>query len=283
MKLKSGKETDKENMAENTEFQAALDHVEVSVNKDSPSSNVRVEIFTLHKWIEPRLWLTRLHFLCQLYTWNDEQIVKNVVFYLGDEMWTWYKEKAESKVIKDWQSFEEQFLKYVEFQGNSFGRKLDLDGRKMKPGENLLSYLTDVSNLCQRVDPKMSVETSCYYVLKGLPDWLTSGLLSRDFKKIDDLWDKLKGRVAERDLRNRLYGESSRTASTNEVPIRKREDYQSPRWSTKNFSGDARGYQSSGRISRPLNEVTCWTCNEKGHLCYSCPNEKVPQNSINLN
>jgi hypothetical protein len=289
MKLRSGKDISEENMAENN-FQEALDHVEVNLDSNNPSSSVRIDIFSLRKLIDPRLWLAKFYFLTQLYKWNDDQILKNVVFYLGDELWSWYREKCESKAIKDWKTFEEQFIRYVDFKGNEFGKQLDLDQRKIKQGENILSYLTDISNLCREVDPKMSVKTACYHVLKGLPEWLTSGLLTRDFEKVEDLWEKLKGRISEQDLRERLYGESGKTSSSMTHPKPKTER-PNPSPGMRDEGGRARNPSHEvddergrfGRFKRPLTDVTCWTCHEKGHLYYHCPNAKVSENREHLN
>ena len=204
MKLRSGKEIEQVEMANN--FQDALDHVEINLDSKEPRSSVKIEVFSLQKSIDPRLWLTKFQFLSQIYQWNDEQSLKNVVFYLGDELWPWYKEKCDAKEITDLKTFEENFLRYVNFKGTEFSKQLELDHRKIRQGESLISYLNDVHNLCHAVDPKMSTKTTCYHVLKGLPEWLTHNLLTQEFDKVDVLWEKLKGRISENNIRDQLYG-----------------------------------------------------------------------------
>jgi len=292
MKLRSREINSNEKMAEPLPvdaggFSDAQDRVTIEVTdlKDNKTftSNINIDIFTLNKDIDPRLWLTKFSFLAEAYGWKDGQILKNVVFFLDPSLWGWFKDKISDKTIVDLESFKAQFLKLVEISGNEFLKRLDLDQRKLKEGENLLTYLMDIRRLCNIIDPKMVVKSVVYHILKGLPSRMTENLLSKDFTSVDDLETKLKRRESERVMKDRLYGGTTTRTTTENV--RTNQDHRERRFVNNDVrirQGPVRrqNVESPRFRRRPLTEVTCWNCHEKGHLCYNCPNGKVTSDSF---
>lgn len=93
-----------------------------------------------------------------------------------------------------WEELKNEFLNEFQPFGYSFLLKTKLENRKQEDTESIMSFVTDIENLCRQVDRNMKEEDICTYILKGLKEPVLNAIslhdncnlikIKKNFKKI---------------------------------------------------------------------------------------------------
>src|SRR5437899_1632945 len=164
----------------------------------------------------------------------------------------------DSEVIYDFATFSALFLKFVEPTNKSQQQLTELDRKMLRPDENVLQYCLSVLRLCNTLDPRMALTVKLHHLLKGLPADLIEQLSRKKYNSTDEFIDEIKINYDARNLANlyRPYGASPvdpRPKSNQPTPMR----------------GQNRPWKDERGQNR-RDDVTCWTCNRRGHYASEC-------------
>lgn len=131
-------------------------------------------------------WLSTYERVSAHNKWDDPAKLSNVEFYLTQLAQTWFLNNARD--FKIWGDFKTRFLQAF---GSPAVRRLQaeqrLRGRAQTQGENFISYIEEVVDLCRRVDVAMSEADRVKHILKGIDDDAFTMLLAKDPKTVTEV------------------------------------------------------------------------------------------------
>lgn len=137
------------------------------------------DIFTGSDDIDAEDWLSSYERVSAYNRWDDDTKWKNVYFSLRDSAEKWLRNHEAT--IRDWSTFKVHFM---EAFGRSDVRKLRaeqrLSVRAQLENETYTSYIEDVVDLCNRVNPAMPESEKIKHVLKGIEDYAFQMLLGKN-------------------------------------------------------------------------------------------------------
>lgn len=118
--------------------------------------------------------------------WDDAMKLNNVGFSLKGAAELWYGNNQRD--CRTWSEFK---AKFVAAFGRPAVRKLQAEQRlrvrAQQAGENFISYIEDVVDLCKRVDASMAEADKVKHILKGIDEDAFQMLLSKDLSTVADV------------------------------------------------------------------------------------------------
>lgn len=91
-----------------------------------------------------------------------------------------------------WEELKNEFLKEFQPIGYTILLKNKLENRKQEDTETIMSFVTDIENLCRQVKKNMKEEDICTYILKGLKELILNAISLHDNSSLSKIKENFK-------------------------------------------------------------------------------------------
>ncbi|KAF0689744.1 serine/threonine-protein kinase fray2-like, partial [Aphis craccivora] len=124
--------------------------------------------------------------------WDDNDKVKFLSIFLKDTAGTFLENLENIKTHWNWVELKNEFLNEFQPIGYSILLKTKLENRKQEDTESIMSFVTDIENLCRQVERNMKEEDICTYILKGLKEPILNAISLHDNSSLLKIKTNLK-------------------------------------------------------------------------------------------
>jgi len=124
--------------------------------------------------------------------WDDNDKVKFLSIFLKDTAGTFLENLENIKTHWTWVELKNEFLNEFQPIGYSILLKTKLENRKQEDNESIMSFVTDIENLCRQVEQNMKEENICTYILKGLKEPILNAISLHDNSNLFKIKANLK-------------------------------------------------------------------------------------------
>ena len=163
----------------------------------------------------------------------------------------------------------------------------------MKEGENLIQHLTYMTSLAEQLREmaeEISPKKFATVVLGSLPESYDNFLTSLNARKAEELdWESIKGLLIEEHLK-RVEKDEKKESADNALFVERGNHFYRGRYQARGGGrgGRSRSQNSHSNKGNPSHrndrekykEITCFKCNQEGHMVKNCPFNKKPNTSI---
>lgn len=125
-------------------------------------------------------------------SWDDSDKVKFLSIFLKGTAETFLENLENIKTQWTWVELKNEFLNEFQPIGYSILLKTKLENRKQEDTESIMSFVTDIENLCRQVERNMKEEDICTYILKGLKEPILNAISLHDNSTLKKLKENLK-------------------------------------------------------------------------------------------
>ncbi|KAL4088651.1 hypothetical protein QTP88_023740 [Uroleucon formosanum] len=122
---------------------------------------------------------------------NNDKITFLSIF-LKDTAGTFLENLERIKVHWSWEELKNKFLKEFQPMGHANLLKTKLENRKQEDIESIMSFVTDIENVCRQVEKNMKEEHICTYILKGLKEPILNAMSLHDNSNLGKIKENLK-------------------------------------------------------------------------------------------
>jgi len=124
--------------------------------------------------------------------WDNNDKVKFLSIFLKDTACTFLENLESIKEHWSWEELKNEFLKEFQPIGYTILLKTKLENRKQEDTESIMSFVTDIENLCRQVEKNMKEEDICTYILKGLKEPILNAISLHDNSNLGKIKENLK-------------------------------------------------------------------------------------------
>ncbi|UYV74124.1 K02A2.6-like [Cordylochernes scorpioides] len=235
------------------------------VNQDdaTPCNNIffcqppppSLEVFGGYSDEDPSEWLEEIELLARQQRWPDDVMLAYARSYMDGPAKKWAKLNS-PHIFSAWSVFKKELLRdFRRADTAKFKLIMDLQNRIQLPNESTLRYAEDVLNLCNKVNPKMTMDDKLYYMKTGLNKYLSLIMMITPCSTVKDFLE-----LARRIDQHLVDFEQRRSFRQNNRPTRPfppRRNYNNqtdhsrgfdiPRFQKGSFANDRRPIASDSR------------------------------------
>ncbi|UYV74125.1 K02A2.6-like [Cordylochernes scorpioides] len=235
------------------------------VNQDdaTPCNNIffcqppppSLEVFGGYSDEDPSEWLEEIELLARQQRWPDDVMLAYARSYMDGPAKKWAKLNS-PHIFSAWSVFKKELLRdFRRADTAKFKLIMDLQNRIQLPNESTLRYAEDVPNLCNKVNPKMTMDDKLYYMKTGLNKYLSLIMMITPCSTVKDFLE-----LARRIDQHLVDFEQRRSFRQNNRPTRPfppRRNYNNqtdhsrgfdiPRFQKGSFANDRRPIASDSR------------------------------------
>jgi len=125
-------------------------------------------------------------------SWDDCDKVKFLPIFLKCTAETFLENLENIKTQWTWVELKNELLNEFQPIGYSILLKTKLENRKQEDTESIMSFVTDIENLCRQVERNMKEEDICTYILEGLKEPILNAISLHDNSTLKKLKENLK-------------------------------------------------------------------------------------------
>ncbi|KAL4132439.1 hypothetical protein QTP88_009590 [Uroleucon formosanum] len=124
--------------------------------------------------------------------WDNNDKITFLSILLKDTAGTFLENLESIKTHWSWEELKNEFLKEFQSIGHAILLKTKLENRKQEDTESIMSFVTDIENLCRQVEKNMKEEDICTYILKGLKEPILNAISLHDNSNLGKIKENLK-------------------------------------------------------------------------------------------
>ncbi|XP_050546747.1 uncharacterized protein LOC126908586 [Daktulosphaira vitifoliae] len=117
---------------------------------------------------------------------NRSWLMKPDYFSGTEDVRKFFRQYEKASEINRWNENEYQPIGYLTLIKNK------LEKRRQEESESVMSYVTEIENLCRQLNKQMSEEDICTYILRGLKESVLHAISLHDNSSLKNLKDNLK-------------------------------------------------------------------------------------------
>ncbi|CAI6376158.1 unnamed protein product [Macrosiphum euphorbiae] len=124
--------------------------------------------------------------------WKDEDKVRFLSIFVKGTASIFLENLEDKQNNWTWNNLKQEFLDEFQPMGYNTIVKTRLENRRQGDTESIMSFVTEIENICTQLNKNMQEEEICTYILKGLKETVLHAISLHDNSNLKELKKNLK-------------------------------------------------------------------------------------------
>ncbi|CAI6343982.1 unnamed protein product [Macrosiphum euphorbiae] len=124
--------------------------------------------------------------------WKDEDKVRFLSIFVKGTASIFLENLEDKQNNWTWNNLKQEFLDEFQPMGYNTILKTRLENRRQGDTESIMSFVTEIENICRQLNKNMQEEEICTYILKGLKETVLHAISLHDNSNLKELKKNLK-------------------------------------------------------------------------------------------